>query len=229
VAGVPAEPGRGRCFDAQRGVYFDKPTLRGWMHLVWFVISLVAGGLLLWRAHGAVRISAGAVYATSVTALFGASALYHRGNWNSAWRARLQRLDHMMIFFLIAGTATPAFLVAMHGTLGLSCLIVVWVFAITACAVHMAWMNAPELLVGGTFIGLGWMGGLAIPGVWIHGGVWPGFLVLAGGVLYTAGALCYRRRRPDPRPSVFGYHEVFHTFVCAAAACQYVAMARLIG
>jgi hemolysin III len=203
--------------------------MRGWMHLVWFVISLAAGALLLAKARGDVRTIAGAVYATSVSALFGASALYHRGNWTSAWRSRLQRLDHMMIFFLIAGTATPAFLVAMHGAFGLSCLIVLWVFAVAACAIHMAWMNAPELLVGGTFVGLGWLAGLAIPGVWIHGGAWPGFLVLAGGLLYTAGALCYRRRRPDPSPSVFGYHEVFHTFVCAAAACQYVAMARLIG
>ena len=229
AAAIPAEPGRGRYFDAQRGVYFDKPALRGWMHLVWFAISLVAGVLLLAKARGDVRTVAGAVYATSVSALFGASALYHRGNWTSAWRSRLQRLDHMMIFFLIAGTATPAFLVAMHGAFGLSCLIMLWVFAVAACAIHMAWMNAPELLVGGTFVGLGWLAGLAIPGVWIHGGAWPGFLVLAGGLLYTAGALCYRRRRPDPRPSVFGYHEVFHAFVCAAAACQYVAMARLIG
>lgn len=229
VAAAPAGPARGRYFDARRGVYFEKPALRGWMHLVWFVISLAAGALLLARAHGGMRVAAGAVYAISVSALFGASALYHRGNWTSVWRARLQRLDHMMIFFMIAGTATPAFLLAMHGAFGLSCLIVVWVFAVTACAVHMAWMNAPELLVGGTFVGLGWFGGLAIPGVWIHVGAWPGFLVLAGGVLYTAGALCYRRRRPDPSPSVFGYHEVFHSFVCAAAACQYVAMARLIG
>lgn len=229
VAGLAAGQARGRYFDARRGVYFDKPRLRGWMHLVWFVISLAAGALLLSRARGDVRTVAAAVYATSVSALFGASALYHRGNWTSVWRVRLQRLDHMMIFFLIAGTATPAFLLAMHGPFGLSCLIMLWVFAVTACAVHMAWMNAPELLVGGTFVGLGWMGGLAIPGVWIHGGAWPGFLLLAGGVLYTAGALCYRRRRPDPSPSVFGYHEVFHTFVCAAAACQYVAVARLIG
>jgi hemolysin III len=224
-----AEPARGRFFDARRGVYFDKPRLRGWMHLIWFVMSLVAGVLLLARARGDVRFGAGVVYATSVSALFGASALYHRGTWTLTWRRRLQRLDHMMIFFLIAGTATPAFLIAMHGTFGVSCLIVLWVFAVTACAVHMAWMNAPELLVGGMFVGLGWMGGLAIPGVWMHGGAWPGFLVLAGGLLYTTGALCYRRRRPNPVPSVFGYHEVFHTFVCAAAACQYVAMARLIG
>jgi hemolysin III len=228
ASGEPAST-RGDFYDARRRVHYDKPALRGWMHLLWFVVSLVVGVLLITRARGTVRITAGAIYATSVTALFGASALYHRGNWTGAWRRRLQRLDHMMIFFMIAGSATPAFLVATHGPLGLSCLIVVWVLAVAACAVHMAWMNAPELVVGATFVGLGWVAGLALPGVWIHGGPAPGLLVLAGGLLYTAGALCYRRRRPDPVPSVFGYHEVFHTFVCAAAACQYIAMARLVG
>jgi hemolysin III len=224
-----ATPARGGYFCARRRVYYDKPLLRGWMHLLCFVASLVIGVLLVARAHGTVRITAGAIYASSVSALFGASTLYHRGNWSTLWRRRLQRLDHMMIFFMIAGSATPAFLVATRGPLGLSCVIVVWALALAACAVHMAWMNAPELVVGATFVGLGWLAGLAVPGVWIHGGVTPGILVLAGGLLYTAGALCYRRRRPDPIPSVFGYHEVFHTFVCAAAACQYIAMARLVG
>jgi hemolysin III len=221
-------PEAGAFFDARRGIYYTKPLLRGWLHLLWFGASLVLGAILLARTRGHARITAGAIYATSVSALFGASALYHRGNWTSAWRRRLQRLDHMMIFFLIAGTATPAFLIAWPGPVGLTCLIVVWMLAITAAAIHMAWMNAPELIVGGTFVGLGWVAGLGLPGVWIHAGTIPGLLVLAGGVLYTAGALCYRRRRPDPYPSVFGYHEVFHAYVCAAAGCQYAAMALLI-
>ena len=161
---APASPGPRAAherFDARRGVYYTKPVLRGWMHLLWFGASLVFGRLLLAWAHGAAPITAVGIYAASVSGMFGTSALYHRGNWSAAWRQRLQRLDHAMIFFLIAGTATPAFLVAMHGTFGLSCLIVVWVFAVAACAIHMAWMNAPELLVGGTFVGLGWLAGLA--------------------------------------------------------------------
>lgn len=222
------QPCGGTYYDARRGIYYTKPALRGWMHLVWFGASLVLGFLLLTRLHGGARITAGAIYATSVSALFGASALYHRGNWTEVWRQRLQRLDHLMIFFLIAGSATPAFLIAMPGTVGLTCLIVVWTLAIAAAAVHMAWMNAPEMLVGGTFVGLGWMAGIAIPGVWMHAGPGPGLLVLAGGLLYTYGAVCYRRRRPDPIPSVFGYHEVFHAYVCAAAGCQYAAMALLL-
>jgi hemolysin III len=221
-------PGAGRLFDARRGVYYTKPLLRGWLHLFWFGASLVLGIILLASTSGHARIAAGAIYVTSVSALFGASALYHRGNWTTAWRQRLQRLDHMMIFFLIAGTATPAFLIAWPGPVGLTGLIVVWTLAITAATVHMAWMNAPELIVGGTFVGLGWVAGLGIPGVWMHAGVIAGLLVLAGGVLYTTGAVCYRRRRPDPYPSVFGYHEVFHVYVCAGAGCQYAAMALLI-
>jgi len=215
-------------YDARRDVYYAKPMMRGWLHLLWFAASLVGGTLLLARAHGATRITAVAIYAASVTALFGISALYHRGNWSAAWRRRLQRLDHVMIFFLIAGTATPAFLLATRGAFGLAFLIALWALTLAAAAVRMAWMRAPEAVAGATFVGLGWVAGLALPGVWIHAGAAPGALMLAGGLLYTAGAISYHRRRPDPYPSVFGYHEVFHAYVCAGATCQYVAIALLI-
>ena len=215
-------------YDARRGVYYTKPVLRGWLHLLWFGASLAGGTLLLARAHGAARITAAAIYAASVSALFGASALYHRGNWTAAWRRRLQRLDHAMIFFLIAGTATPAFLLASGGAFGRACVIVMWALTLTAAAVRMAWMHAPEVVAGSAFVGLGWAAGLALPGVWIHAGVAPALLMLAGGLLYTAGAISFHRHRPDPYPSVFGYHEVFHACVCAAAACQYAAIALFI-
>jgi hemolysin III len=127
--------------------------------------SLVGGTLLLARAHGAVRVTAAAIYAASVSGLFGVSALYHRGNWTAAWSRRLQRLDHVMIFFLIAGTATPAFLRATRGAVGRASLIVMWTLTLTAAAIHLAWMSAPEVVVGAAFIGLGWAAGLALPGV----------------------------------------------------------------
>jgi hemolysin III len=92
----------------------------------------------------------------------------------------------------------------------------------------MVWMNAPELVVGATFIGLGWLAGLAVPAVWLHSGPPAGTLMLAGGLLYTAGALSYHRRWPNPYPAVFGYHEVFHVYVCAAVVCQYIAIALFI-
>lgn len=226
VAAQP--PAAGALYDARRGVYYTKPALRGWLHLLWFELSLVLGTLLVVRAHGSSRIIASVIYAASVSALFGASALYHRGNWNAAWRPRLQRLDQAMIFFLIAGTATPAFLLANNGTFGLVCLAVMWAVTLTATAIRMAWMNAPERIAGAIFIGLGWLASLALPGVWAHAGVAPAALMIAGGALYTAGALSYHRRRPDPYPSVFGYHEVFHALVCAAATCQFVAIAMFI-
>ena len=225
---VTDSPAAEPLYDPRRGVYYAKPVLRGWLHLLCFGVSLVLGPLLLARAHGAAQITAVAVYSASVSALFGISALYHRGTWTDTWRRRLQRLDHAMIFFLIAGTATPAFLLDTPGTFGLACLIVMWTLTLTAAAIHLTWMDAPERLVGATFVGLGWAAGLALPWVWIHAGVAPAALMLAGGLLYTAGALSYHRRWPNPYPSVFGYHEVFHAYVCAAAACQYVAIARFI-
>ena len=205
-----------------------KPLLRGWLHLISFEVSLVLGTLALVSAHGAVRITAIAVFAASVSAMFGTSALYHRGNWSAIWHSRMQRLDHAMIFLLIAGTATPVFLIATHGITRLAGLIMIWTLTLTAGGIHMAWMNAPERLVGGTFIALGWVAGLALPAVWLHSGAVPGALMLAGGLLYTAGALSYHRRWPNPSPRIFGYHEVFHVYVCAAAACQYTAIALFI-
>jgi hemolysin III len=221
-------PPAGSLYDARRSVYYAKPVLRGWLHLFWFALSLVLGPLMLARAHGATQVIAIGVYSLSVSALFGFSALYHRGTWSAVWRKRLQRLDHAMIFFLIVGTATPAFVLTARGTFGLVCLAVTWTLTLIAAAIHLVWMNAPELLVGATFIGLGWAAGLALPSVWMHGGVAPAVLILAGGLLYMAGAIFYYRRWPDPYPSVFGYHEFFHVYICAAAACQYVAIALLI-
>ena len=219
-----APPPAGALYDARRRVYYAKPVLRGWLHAVWFGASLVAGPLLVAHGHGVRQFTALAVYAFSVSGLFGISALYHRGTWSPAWSVRLQRLDHLMIFFLIAGTATPAFVLAMRGGYGLACLIVMWTLVLAAAGIHLSWMSAPEALVGATFIGLGSLAGLAMPEVWIHAGVVPGTLMLAGGLIYIAGALSYHRRRPDPSPVVFGYHEVFHACVCAAATCQYVSI-----
>jgi hemolysin III len=195
-----------------------KPLLRGWMHLVWFEACLVLGTVALVHTHGALRITGLAIFVVSVSAMFGVSAFYHRGNWSETWRVRLQRVDHAMIFLLIAGTATPAFLIATHGVFRIAGLAALWTLTLAAGAIHMVWMNAPELLVGSTFVALGWL----------HSGAAAGALLLAGGLLYTAGALSYRLRWPNPNPAVFGYHEVFHVYVCAAATCQFTAIALFI-
>lgn len=211
-------------YDDRRKRHYRKPTLRGWQHLVWFVCSVAVGGYLLGQLHGATRITAFAIYAACVSGLFGTSALYHRGNWSPAANRTLQRADHVMIFFLIAGTATPEFLLAFPGRTGQLAVVAIWTLTVALAGIHLWWMNAPEKLVGGAFLLLGWGAIAALPQVWTQFGVTPVVLILAGGLLYTAGALCFHRRRPDPRPEVFGYHEVFHAFVCAAATCHYLAI-----
>lgn len=214
-------------YDSNRKIRYTKPLLRGWMHLLFFEASLILGTLLLVSVHGAEPKTAVAVYVGSVSGLFGVSAAYHRGNWGATASRILQRLDHAMIFALIAGTATPAFLLAVPGVLGIVGIAALWTLALVAMAVHLVWMNAPEKLVGTTYIALGCLAGSAIPAVWVTAGVAAGLLMIVGGALYIVGAVSYHRRRPDPRPLIFGYHEVFHTYVSVAAACQFVAVALL--
>jgi hemolysin III len=217
-------------YDSRRELVYAKPVWRGWMHLMAFEISLVAGTLLVahTHTHGATRTVAAAIYAGTVSGLLGTSALYHRGNWSPAAHQLLQRLDHVMIFLLIAGSSTPVFLLVVPHAIGIWLLAIMWALTALALLTHLAWMNAPEVLVGATFIGLGCVGGVALPFVWIHAGVAAFVLILAGGLLYVAGAVFYHRRWPDPKPAVFGFHEVFHAFVSAAACAHYVAIAILI-
>lgn len=217
-----------KLYDATRNLHYDKPIWRGWAHLVTFEIALVVGTLVIVHAHGAVTATAAAIYAGAVAGLFGTSALYHRGKWGPGASARLQRLDHLMIILLIAGTATPAMVICLHGTSRIVELAVLWTLAVLAATVRLRRMSAPERLVGLIYVGLGWTAGLAIPAVWLHAGVAPALLLTIGGLLYTAGAIGYHRRRPDPNPALFGYHEVFHAFVSVAAACQYVAIACFV-
>jgi len=215
-------------YDSRRKVHYAKPLLRGWLHLLWFEASLVAGTLLAVATHGARQAVGVAIYAGCLSGLFGVSALYHRGNWGPVASRILQRADHVMILLSIAGTATPVFLLAVPGTYGLVCLILLWSLIAVAIGTRMARMNAPEWLVGGSLIGLGALNVLALPALWTNAGVAAAMLVITGGLLYIAGAVAYHRRRPDPFPSVFGYHEVFHAFVCAAATCHYVAIVLLV-
>lgn len=215
-------------YDSRRGVLYTKPLLRGWLHLVWFEASLVAGTLLAVATDGVRQVVGVAIYAGCLTGLFGVSALYHRGNWGPVASSILQRADHLMIFLLIAGTATPVFLLAVPGTYGLVCLILLWILTAVGIGTHLVRMNAPEWLVGGAFIGLGAVGALALPALWTNGGVASATLVIVGGLLYLTGAVAYHRRRPDPFPTVFGYHEIFHAFVCAAATCHFIAIALLL-
>ncbi|MBN9619428.1 MAG: hemolysin III family protein [Actinobacteria bacterium] len=219
---------RTELFDSTRSLYYLKPTLRGWMHLLWFEAALVAGTLLIRDAHGVRPLVAAVVYASAVAGLFGTSALYHRGEWSAVWSARLQRLDHGWIFVVIAASATPIFLLTTPGTTGVIGLLAIWLLAGAALLTHLLWMDAPERIVGGSFLALGAGGSVAIAAVWMHAGVLPAVLLAIGSLLHATGAVSYHRRQPDPIPAVFGYHEVFHTYVCVAVLCQYIAIAMII-
>ena len=203
-----------------------KPRLRGVSHQWAFFVSLVLGLALVLTAPGGRATAAAAIYSASVAGLFGTSALYHRVNWSSASaRAWMRRLDHSMIFVLIAGSYTPFALLALHGRLATAILIAVWGGALAGVGFKLIWIDAPKWLVAITYVVLGWVAVAAFPQLLDRIGVVATALVAAGGVLYTLGAVVYARKRPDPSPTVFGYHEVFHLLVIVAAALQYAVVA----
>jgi hemolysin III len=203
-----------------------KPRLRGVSHQWAFFVSLLTGTALVIAAPSGRATLAAAVYAASVAALFGTSALYHRITWASqAARRWMRRLDHSMIFLLIAGTYTPFALLSLSGGLATAILIAVWAGAGAGILLKLVWIDAPKWLVAVIYVTLGWVAVAAFPELYDALGVTAVAMVAAGGVLYTAGALIYATRRPDPAPAVFGYHEVFHALVIVAAALQYAVVA----
>jgi len=203
-----------------------KPRLRGVLHQWAFVVSLVAGVGLVLEAESARARVAVAVYAMSVAALFGTSAMYHRVNWRTLGARRwVRRLDHTMIFVLIAGSYTPFGLLVLPGTLGLVILIVAWSAALAGAVFKLVWIDAPGWLGAATYIAIGWIALVAAPELLERLGVAAVGALALGGVLYSAGAVIYAHKRPDPVPTVFGYHELFHLLVIVAAALQYAVVA----
>jgi hemolysin III len=208
------------------GIPLPKPRLRGVLHQWAFFVSLVLGVALVVAAPEGAGTVATAIYAGSVAALFGVSALYHRVNWSTAAaRKRMRRIDHTMIFVLIAGSYTPFAVLVLDGALADVILIVVWAGAAAGAVMKLLWIDAPKGLVAVTYLLMGWVAVAAFPGMLEELGVTATALVAAGGLLYTLGAVVYALQRPDPVPRVFGYHEVFHALVIAAAALQYAAIA----
>jgi hemolysin III len=201
-----------------------KPRLRGVFHQYAFFVSLASGTLLVLLAATTRASVAATIYAASVSALFGVSALYHRVTWNGPARRRLRRLDHAMIFLLIAGTYTPVGLLVLKGTLATVVLAVVWGGAVAGTVLELAWTGAPRWLGGTVYLALGWVAVVAMPQLFAQLGVAGGLLIVAGGLVYSAGAAVYALRRPDPVPAVFGYHEVFHLLVIAGVAAHFLAI-----
>jgi hemolysin III len=204
-----------------------KPKLRGVFHELAFYSALGLGfALVLTADDGRPRLAA-TVFAGSVAGCFGASALYHRPTWSPRVRAWLARLDHAGVYLLIAGTYTPFGLLVMSTDWAVPVLSVVWGGALTAILLKLFWYRTPKWLSASIALALGWVGAAAfsqllkleLPAL---------LLVVAGGLLYSAGAIVYVRRRPDPLPQVLGYHELFHALTVAAAGCQYAAVAFFV-
>jgi hemolysin III len=201
-----------------------KPRLRGVFHELGFYAAAAVGVVVVVTADpGRARI-AGLIFATCVAFCFGASAVYHRPMWRPRTRAWLARLDHAGVYLLIAGSYVPfAFIVLSRGW-AVPVLAIVWGGALAAIVLKLFWVEAPKWLSAAIGLTLGWVGAAAFPQLLTLSPV-AILLVAASGILYTVGAVVYARRRPDPRPQVFGYHELFHVLTVAAVACEYVAVA----
>ena len=206
----------------------ERPRLRGVVHHYAFFASLLTGGVLVALAPTSRRLWAAAIYAASLSALLGVSALYHRTTWSPAGRRWMGRLDHSMIHVLIAGTYTPFGMLALSDTLAAFLLRVAWGGAAAGIALHVLWLDAPKWLSACVYVAMGWVGVAAMPSLVRQAGWTPTSLLLVGGLVYSVGAFVYASRRPDPVPTVFGYHEVFHVLVVVAAAAHYVAVAMTI-
>lgn len=205
-----------------------KPLLRGVLHQGAFIAAIIVAPLLVVSADAGRSRLAAAVFASSVAGCFGASALYHRITWAPPVRRWMRRVDHAGVYLLIAGTYTPVSLLVLDKAWGRVILVIVWAGALAAILLKLLWVDAPKWVAAAVGLALGWVAVVALPQ--LADRLQPSALTLliAGGLLYSVGAIVYARRKPDPLPAVFGYHEVFHALTIGAAACQYVAIAFFV-
>jgi hemolysin III len=201
-----------------------KPRLRGVFHEIGFYAAAAIGAVMVVTAEPGRARTAGAIFAGCVAVCFGASAVYHRPTWRPRARAWLARLDHAGVYLLIAGSYAPFGLIVMSRGWAIPVLAVVWGGALVAIVFKLFWVRAPKWLSAAFGLMLGWVGAAAFPQL-LRLPTAAILLVTATGTFYTAGAVIYARRRPDPYPRVFGYHELFHVLTVAAVACEYVVVA----
>jgi hemolysin III len=199
-----------------------RPRMRGRIHQVAFFVSIPAGLVLVRIAEGAAATAVAVIYAVSLSAVFGASAAYHRGAWSPRARRWMKRMDHSLIFVLIAGSYTPISVLALQGPWEAVVLSIVWTMAAVGITLKMVRPDGLSVLTATLYMAMGWFALVAAPQ--LVRGMEPAELILlvSGGLLYTGGAIVFAARRPDPRPEVFGYHEIWHSFMVAAASCHYV-------
>ncbi len=212
-----------------RVAMLEKPRLRGVFHLWAFFAALVAGFVLVVLADGALPRVAAWIYGMALAAMFGASALYHRYPFKTAARrVWARRLDHSTIFLFIAGTYTPFALLAFDGSITWIVLATVWFGAALGLVLNFLWLDAPKWVSVLAYFAVGWVGVITIPQMLSGVGLPGSVLVMVGGVLYTLGALTYAFHWPNPFPATFGFHEVFHVLVVAAATTQFVAVSLVV-
>jgi hemolysin III len=205
-----------------------KPSWRGRLHQVALVIAIPATIRLVAAApSGEVRVAT-AIYALSLVGLFAASSAYHGLNWSQAALGRMRSIDHSMIFLLIAGTYTAFGALALRGLWRLLVLAVVWTGALVGITIKLVKIDRLYPVASALYMALGWTGVIALPQVLSDLGALPVVLIVAGGLMYTVGAVVLLRRRPDPNPHVFGYHEVWHALVVAASTCHYAAVTVML-
>jgi hemolysin III len=206
----------------------SKPRLRGVSHQWGFLVSIAAGAALISAARPGRAALAASIYAAAVSALLGTSTLYHRVDWRPRARRWVRRLDRSMIYVLIAASYTPFALLAMHGGLATAVMIVVWSGAAAGVGLQLAWPDHPKWLAVVVSLAIGWVALVTLGQLPATIGWWAIGALALSGVLYSAGAIVYARERPNPLPGTFGYHEVFHALVLAAAAIHYAVVAFVV-
>jgi hemolysin III len=204
------------------------PTLRGRLHQVAFFVSIPAGIVLVGVARATTARVAAVIFAATLTGLYGVSAAYHRGQWSVGARRLMKHLDHSMIFVFIAGSYTPVTLLALRPAWGITFLVLAWSGAAVGVLVTVLRLERWHALGFAMYLVLGWLAIVATPQL-VQSLSSPELaLLVGGGVLYTVGAVVLARKRPDPHPAVFGYHEVWHAFVVGANACHFALVALLV-
>ncbi len=205
-----------------------KPSMRGRIHQVAFFVSIPAGALLVLLASGPAATAVAVIYAVSLTMVLGSSAAYHRGAWSEGARRWMKRLDHSMIFVLIAASYTPVAALVLGGTWEVVLISVVWSGAVVGVTMKLARPDGLMVPSAALYMVLGWLAVVAFPQLLKAMSPAQMILMVTGGLLYTVGAIVFASRRPDPRPSTFGYHEIWHAFMVAAAACHYAMILLLL-
>jgi hemolysin III len=208
------------------GVNADvRPLMRGTLHLVMAALAPFGLVLLLVIAETPRAYVSASIFAATLVALYSTSASYHMVPWRASWRRTIHRVDHAMIFALIAGTYTPFCLIVLSQGWGVTMLSLVWTFAGIGVLLKVLWMNPPRWLSVGLYLGIGWLA--LIPAAEVATSMHPAAIatLLVGGLFYTAGAVVYALRRPNPYPRVFGFHEVFHALVIAGSLVHFVLIA----